>query len=388
MLRTTPLSADSLAWRNPRLTGRIPELDGIRGLAILLVLVWHYFVSVGAPAPHSWQAYLLATLSLTWSGVDLFFVLSGFLIGGILYDAKDSLNYFRTFYSRRIHRIFPIYFLWIALFMTGLYLVGPNSPGPLRQIFNRNIPVWTYPLFLQNFSIAWQQTTFEPIWMGVTWSLAVEEQFYCLLPLLVRNLSYRGIIWMATASIFCAPLVRLILWSSGNHYFGPYTLLPCRADALGFGVLLALACRNKRAWEWLASHRRNLYWAFLLLGCGMAFLLKYQNFLYVFGLSWIAAFYASLLLLTVVNPGRMEITCFRSRILMALGTVAYAVYILHQGVNALFHFAILGRVPGNSTWSAISVTFLSLTAVMLLSALSWRLLEKPLIRRAQVCYRY
>jgi len=100
---------------------------------------------------------------------------------------------------------------------------------------------------------------------------------------------------MATASILCAPLVRLILWLSGNHYFGSYTLLPSRADALGFGVLIALVCRNKRAWEWLASHRRNLYAAFLVLGCGVVLLLKYQKLLYIVGLTWIAAFYASLL---------------------------------------------------------------------------------------------
>lgn len=376
------------SWQNPRLAGRIPELDGIRGLAILLVLAWHYFPVAQGIAPGSWQAYALAPLGLTWSGVDLFFVLSGFLIGGILYDAKESKSYYRTFYSRRIYRIFPLYFTWIALFLAGLYLVGPGGASPLRSIFNRDLPLWSYPLFLQNFSMAWQQTTFGPVWMGVTWSLAIEEQFYLLLPFLVRNLSYRGIAWMAAASIFCAPLVRLILSLHGNQYYGPYTLLPSRADALAFGVLVALACRHKGTWEWLASHRGFLKLAFLVLGGGVAYLLKNQRFLYTGGLTWIAAFYASLLLLTVVNPGRIETACFRSRILMNLGTIAYAVYIFHQGINALFHFAILGRVPGIGSWPSLSVTLLSLITVILLAALSWRLFEKPLIRRAHAAYRY
>lgn len=143
------MSTDSLTWRNPRLAGRIRELAGIRGLAILLVLVWHYVANTVHVTPGSWKAYPLATLRLTWSGVDLFFVLSGFLIGCILYDAKDSNSYYRTFYGRRIYRIFPLYFLWIALFIAGLYVVGSNSASPLRAIFNRDLPVWSYPCFFK-----------------------------------------------------------------------------------------------------------------------------------------------------------------------------------------------------------------------------------------------
>jgi peptidoglycan/LPS O-acetylase OafA/YrhL len=337
--------------------------------------------------PGSWQAYSLASLRLTWTGVDLFFVLSGFLIGGILYDAKDSKSYYPTFYSRRIYRIFPLYFMWIALFMVGLHFVRPSSVSALREIFNRDLPVWSYPFFLQNFSMA-SQTTFGPAWMGVTWSLAVEEQFYLLLPLIVRKLSYRGITTLAIASILGAPVVRLSLWFSGNVYMGPYTLLPSRMDALAFGLLVALACRNKAAWEWLASRRKHLYSAFLLLGSGVAFLLKYQRHLYTFGLTWIAAFYTLLLLLTVVNPGQLETRCFRSHVLVKLGTVAYAVYILHQGINALLQFVIFGGRSNVSNWSSLSVTLLSLVAVMLLAALSWRLIEKPLIRRAHGLHRY
>ena len=388
------VSTHSAAWNNPRLAGRIPELDGIRGLAILLVLVWHYVAGPAeGMAPDSWQSYALATLRLTWSGVDLFFVLSGFLIGGILYDVKDSSNYYRTFYSRRIYRIFPLYFISIALFITGLYFAGPDSPGPLRAIFNREVPVWTYPLFLQNFSMTSQQT-WGSIWMVVTWSLAVEEQFYFLLPLAVRNLSYKGIIWMAATSIVCAPLFRLILRmsvsvaASGDPDLGLYTLLPSRADALGFGVLIALACRRKSAWEWLTSHRRHLYLAFLFFGCGFALLHKYQWGIKVFGFTWIAAFYAVLLLLTLVDPGRLITRWFRGKILVTFGTVAYAVYILHHGLNALLHFAILGKRPGNNDWPSLSVTVLSFTIVMLLSALSWRLIEKPLIGHAHAVYRY
>src|SRR6266446_4286628 len=90
---------------------RVPELDGLRGIAILLVIVWHYAVELFAREPGSTAAYGLAVLRLSWSGVDLFFVLSGFLIGGILIDNRGARNYFRVFYFRRVCRIVPLYYL-------------------------------------------------------------------------------------------------------------------------------------------------------------------------------------------------------------------------------------------------------------------------------------
>ena len=387
--RTNPLDVVQMTgavWKNPRLKGRISELDGVRGLANLLVLIWHYgmcTVSIRTP----WQSHALVPFRLTWSGVDLFFVLSGFLIGGILYDARDSEDYFKTFYCRRIYRIFPIYFIWLLLFVLGLYVAGHNSSEALQALFNRSIPAWSYPLFIQNFFMS-SHRLFGPNWLTVTWSLAVEEQFYLLLPFLMRRLSYRAVTGVAVASVVFAPLIRWILTSSGNDYFGPYMLLPCRADALGFGVLLAIACRNKNAWEWLESHRAHLYGVFVLLGCGVAVLTLRQRYVYTVGLTWIAAFYASILLLTVVNPGRIETLIFRSQMLTKLGTVAYAVYLLHPGVNALFHLAAFGSVPKIVGLSSLGITLVSLVTVLLLSAISWQVLEKPLIRHARSTYQY
>src|ERR1700731_3519067 len=91
------------------LSGRIPELDGIRGIAIAMVVVYHFFLLPIQAPPAALLSYVKAAGRLAWSGVDLFFVLSGFLIGGILLDARDSLNYFQVFYTRRFFRIVPIY---------------------------------------------------------------------------------------------------------------------------------------------------------------------------------------------------------------------------------------------------------------------------------------
>src|SRR2546425_646800 len=98
------------------LSGRIPELDGLRGVAIGSVLIWHYFVLPTVAAPGTPLSYARVFGGLTWSGVDLFFVLSGFLIGGILLDARQATNYFQVFYTRRFFRIVPIYAAILLLF--------------------------------------------------------------------------------------------------------------------------------------------------------------------------------------------------------------------------------------------------------------------------------
>src|SRR6266849_1319328 len=117
-MRTAVTSVQKLPA--PNLSGRIPELDGLRGLAIGSVLIWHYFVSPAVATPASAFSYALVFGRLTWSGVDLFFVLSGFLIGGILLDARKATNYFQIFYTRRFIRIVPIY----AAFLVGIAIMN------------------------------------------------------------------------------------------------------------------------------------------------------------------------------------------------------------------------------------------------------------------------
>src|SRR2546421_9429207 len=118
LLRTE--TQDTELWKNPRIRGRIAEIDGLRGLAILLVVFFHYVTGLSSPQHPLWH-WVSTSTGLFWSGVDLFFVLSGFLITGILVDSAQSPKYFKTFYLRRFHRIFPLYFCWLALFYFGIY---------------------------------------------------------------------------------------------------------------------------------------------------------------------------------------------------------------------------------------------------------------------------
>ena len=162
------LTADS------RTSARIPEWDGIRGVAILLVVFYHYIYGTVPENAGGILAGVIKAVCFRWSwcGVDLFFVLSGFLIGGILMDQRESGNYFKTFYIRRFCRIVPLYFVWLILFLLlALAVSRTTSTVWLGTIFNREIPSfsrWGYFLFLQNFYIS-KAGAFGSPWLAATW---------------------------------------------------------------------------------------------------------------------------------------------------------------------------------------------------------------------------
>jgi peptidoglycan/LPS O-acetylase OafA/YrhL len=359
--------------------GRIPELDGIRGLAILMVLIYH--CANFEPAKHSFAYYLLAPRALMWSGVDLFFVLSGFLIGGILMDSKNSPTYYPTFYLRRIHRIFPLYYLMISLFMAGSLLF----PGSF--LFTSRMPTWPYPFFFQNIGFGF---TGAAVSVGVTWSLAVEEQFYLLLPLAVRTLSRRAIFIVAIVCIASAPILRTILSLEGLRWDKIHALLPCRADALALGVLAAMLVRNEAATRWVRHNISAGYVCFAILLCGPAAMLKFEQtrFIETLGISLLDLLYVCLLILVLVAPVRPMTWIFRGKWIRWLGTVSYCVYLIHPTV-----LASVFRIAGYSEPSIVDFRTFSLTAIALvvmfyLAQLSWKYLESPLNRRAHRLYNY
>ena len=166
-----PAPSAAFGLRQPR---RIPELDGLRGVAILLVLFCHYVSSVVNLPIHTFGSRLVILLNLTWSGVDLFFVLSGFLIGGILLEVRDSPRYFRTFYGRRVFRIVPIYALMLMFYWVSK-AVARSGPA-IAWLFDKPLPWIAYATFTQNIGMAWVHF-FGAMPLAITWSLAVEEQF-------------------------------------------------------------------------------------------------------------------------------------------------------------------------------------------------------------------
>src|SRR5208283_2319721 len=145
---------------------KIPQLDAVRGIAILIV-IFHNSLYRFPSLP------LQSLFSYGWMGVDLFFVLSGFLITGILVDTKQSEGYFKNFYARRCLRIWPLYYSVLFLMFVAVPLVHPSIGS---VVIARSSPWWAYLFFLQNFLVHSQVSAAGPL--GVTWSVAIEEQFY------------------------------------------------------------------------------------------------------------------------------------------------------------------------------------------------------------------
>jgi len=239
---------------------RIPVLDGVRGLAIVMVMCWHY---VRMPLFENTNPLLSGVgqlLGISWSGVDLFFVLSGFLLGGILIDNRESSNYYKAFYVRRACRIFPLYYAWILVVVCAGAFLGH---GKLASLFTNSQPVWPVLTYTQNIA----QVFFHyggGVVFAVTWSLAIEEQFYLLLPLLIRKVAPRKLPLLLVLLVLSGTVFRLLMW-----YFGPrqgwagYVLLPCRWDSLFLEPVLNFSSKKSVhgkyipaiSWGWQTSER-------------------------------------------------------------------------------------------------------------------------------------
>jgi peptidoglycan/LPS O-acetylase OafA/YrhL len=368
---------------------RIPELDGLRGFAVLMVVSIHYFYDPGAPFP-AYLHRLQSLLGLGWTGVDLFFVLSGFLIGGILLDARSSASYFQTFYIRRFFRIIPIYYLWIALFMLLTWIGAPYFPpriqADLRPSVNWGIAA--HFLFLQNL-LTIHYAPLASWWLSPTWSLAIEEQFYLLAPFLIRFLSTRRLVVFLSFVVFAAPCCRILL-----HAFVPmpswpaYTWMPCRADALALGVFGAIFWRDPKFRAGLSVSKSLLYGAFGLLLAGMAILgIWFSNpnalLTQTVGYTWIALFYLSLLFLVLTDTGSPLARIARVGWLRKWGRISYCVYLIHAAVKYFCFSFLTHDVSHLDSWRGVAATFLALAITYTLAKLSWTLFEEPLLRKGQ-----
>ena len=373
-------------------TQRIPELDGLRGLAILLVIICHYIANASHPPLGFVADHLITILDLGWSGVDLFFVLSGFLIGGILLSSRNSPHYFRTFYLRRVHRILPVYYSWILLYLVFVGICVYSSLKPVIMtppgiaLASQDLAVVPkYVLFLQN--ILYSPRPFEWQWFVVTWSLAVEEQFYLLAPPLIRWVSQRVLLVTLCSTLIAAPVLRYIsfVYFPQLNRFAQFAM-PCRADALALGILAAIAWRSKAVQSYLQRNpgflqRASVYLGVCIVGL-LWWLVRPPNVVTVTaGYSFLAFFYVSLLLLVISQTNSFLARCMRISLLRRLGGISYCVYIIHQTIHELGHRFLLHQEPDLSHWQGIMTTCSAFVLTLTIASLSWKFSEKPLIRR-------
>jgi peptidoglycan/LPS O-acetylase OafA/YrhL len=355
---------------------RIPELDGLRGIAISLVLFGHYFVNPWRTIPGSYGAYLQSASRLTGTGVDLFFILSGFLIGGILLDRRSSGNYFQAFYARRFFRIFPLYYSVLCAFV----FIAIYSPHLSDWLLKDPLPSWSYFAYVQNYLMG-SRGRFGPNFLGITWSLAIEEQFYLTLPLLVWLLKPRYLRWLLIAYVIAAPAIRYteFLYSGA---FGAYVYTLGRADALLFGVLIAMAYRTPGPWKWVQTRSLWLWIAFFFLLLGMIpIALKPRSLLVdaIIRPSWVTLLFGCLLVLSLSPTKGIVNRTLCNRYLRQLGVYAYCLYLIHQAVIGLCYAAFRNSEPKILTIWSCWIPLLALFVCYWVAVVSWRYFESPLL---------
>ncbi len=378
---------DQATPARPNLRTHLPALDGVRGLAVLMVLVFHFVGDV--PPSGSVERAIVGVTKYGAFGVELFFVLSGFLITGILYDTHDGRYYFRNFYMRRLLRIFPLYYGVLVL----VFFVAPLIPllrGPtLEYLLDRQAWAWLYAV---NIYIA-RQGDWSFSYLNHFWSLAIEEHFYFFWPLVVFALARkpRALIAVSLAIALGAMLARLTGSLMGLSWWTTYTLTPFRLDGLALGAFLAVAARQPEGLDRLARALPLV----VTVAAGLAVTT------YLTGPAWhegervafvmpvraalIEILLACLLVWALIAAERSAISrFFRSRFMVFLGTYSYGLYVYHHFIS---YYLSSNRTDLKlASWLGSHLAAVALQATLGICAsvavayLSYELFEKRFLR--------
>jgi peptidoglycan/LPS O-acetylase OafA/YrhL len=349
---------------------RISELDGVRGIAILLVLGFHFIPATG---PLHFLAFLF---QIGWTGVDLFFVLSGYLITGILLDSVGRPSYYRNFIVRRTLRIFPAYFLSLAICAILTYY-----PGPVRWKDFFSAGGWWYVSYLGNIQVTLQNAWPALYLLTPLWSLQIEEQFYLTFPFIVKAAKRKSLAVILFASVIFALVLRLVLAVAAPKFlFGAYVLMPCRMDALAMGGLIAIAKRDAPEWltrRWIPRATALSALIFVLI-CAIWNPSPWSAPMRTIGYTALDVACTGLLVM-LIGTRRPSLVAFcRTRALVWIGTISYGLYLLHVPA-AVFERRLLQhvvRVVPNGSADLLFSTIAGIAA----AAISWWLFESPILK--------
>jgi peptidoglycan/LPS O-acetylase OafA/YrhL len=328
---------------------RIERLDGVRTIAIALVVAHHF-----------------GFFTLGWTGVQLFFVLSGMLITGILRRARNDRSYWRPFYIKRATRILPP------------VLVAILSAAVLSSISWRKIGLY-YLFFAANFAEAFYRG--ESKTLGVMWSLAVEEQFYFLWPFAVRFLNRRQLIRLLIGILTVEPILRALATPRFPTFWPIYFLTPFQLDGLAAGCLLSLALESETATEWLRLQCTTLLYSSLLAFWVCSLLPRFHrqaNSVLFNSLGYslivvIAAFFIAFILLRPDNPAAKTLS---SSGIVFIGTISYGIYLFHPLIWELSGKLLMSV----GFYHQRTMAPVTIAVTLAVSWLSYRLYEQPIIR--------
>jgi peptidoglycan/LPS O-acetylase OafA/YrhL len=364
------------------LSGHVAALDGVRGAAILIVLI-HNAAYVLKPGTAFLPKLAGAIAATGWIGVQLFFVLSGLLITGILLDTRGNANFFRDFYVRRTLRIFPLYygFLIVALLVLPAVI---HAPAWVEIARKNQMWFWTYT---SNWVI--------PFGRGIPylshfWSLAVEEQFYLMWPVVTWALGGRKLLGLSLALVAITPFLRLALVQLGLPSQTAYEFTFARWDALALGAAIAIALRSDGSRVWMRRHVGRI--AGGALASLLALVVIRRGFhsgdimVQVIGQTLVAILSGAIILFCVAPQSRLAATVERLARMSTLrffGNYSYALYVFHFPIDILLRPHLADAVNGaDSNWRVLRLggyVGLVMALSVLAALISWRLLEKPFL---------
>lgn len=360
----------------------IDELDGIRGIAILLVFAFHAFKRASYFTANPILRYIAQLTSIGWIGVDLFFVLSGFLITSILLQKKDRKDYFKNFYARRILRIFPLYYLMLGIIIYSMSVIAPEDQAHIVE----RLPF--YLLYQQNWLMA--QGDLPPIYLLVTWSLAIEEQFYLFWPFLIYFLKKRALILANIGIILLSTLIRIFMALAlddpiRTHYASYYSTIS-RLDTLALGALIAIIFREsillqeklkKIAFPALVS--TTILVIITALTPNSSEILYTNVPIRLAGYSVLAIMGGSSIVLSLTHDEFSLVRrFFRIKLLRFFGKYSYALYLIHPLILQIF-LDLLWDAKFRGWQAYVSYLFISFSLTIILALLSWHLLEKRML---------
>ncbi len=372
----------------PLLYHTLPGLDGVRGIAILLVMLYH----LAAMKPASTLDKLFYRFThYGWSGVDLFFVLSGFLITGILIEARGEKNYFRNFCARRALRILPLYYAFVA----GLLLLYPRVGGAdiAKEAFVLQQNQWWVWTHLVNWRVAWTGDfwTQTPLGTGGFWSLSIEEQFYLVWPAVILLVPQRHLLRLCASLVLVATIIRFGMAAMGISWAAIFTVTFARMDAIAMGAMIAVLARRASGLSGVKK-AAPVVAVIALAGLGTVDLLSRTHFRVgdKFALAIQCTFFVWLwgalvvLTLTAAQGSFLQRLTYAS-VLRIFGKYSYALYLFHGHMNRLFEKLGFnpnrGLIIGGSVlpWQMVYLAA-SFAASLAVAYLSWHLYEKHFLR--------
>ncbi|MGD0956763.1 MAG: acyltransferase [Candidatus Acidiferrales bacterium] len=345
-----------------QLPKHIPQLDVLRGVAVLVVIVYHAADTV--PSLH-----LTPFVRLGYTGVDLFFVLSGFLITGILVNSKNQQGYFKNFYVRRALRIWPLYY---ALLLFTFIVLPAIQPNLRHSIFERTHPWQSFFFFMQNLMLNGQLNGQAFDTLRVTWSLAIEEQFYLVWPIVVWLAPRRMLKFLALSAVLVSVLFRWSVMSGLINPLNTYTNTLTRLDGLGMGAFLALWIPES---ESRYVRRAGIVLITLALPLAVAVGWSYAGN-WSFNLLLAACFGG--LLCVAINARTLSNLGF----LKYTGRISYGLYLVHVPLFVFARAVLARRLPAAHSPVVRDIMLLvaSFALCYALAAASWHFVESKILR--------